>query len=512
MALAKGECKIILAYRHSMSLGITEKDCLLRMQRPGKVMRSKSELRLTLWDTGSGNCIASFSNEAVRSITVGRDQQNDLQLSAKGVSKTHCQIRLDDGKCDVQDLDSTNGVVIIRKKDCSPILIRSKVVELHSGDSIQLGEACIRIEIDQDQELHTEIVISPVLDATEMIDLRSRGNFSHSGAESQRQVELDNPMRANQTYQPNPLVNSSAHNERVQKSKDESLETRLVSEGPFSFSRYQVIKKIGEGGMGTVYSAIDEKRAVVAIKFLKSKYQSSQDLARFSREIEIAQQLKHAAIVDCLDCGQEDGIPYIVMPYCSGGNLAELLARAGSIQLRRALKLLDRLVAGLEYAHQLGIVHRDLKPCNILLGKDSKGKYRPMISDFGLAKFYQMAGDSGMTTNGTVGGSWPYMPREQLTNFRFVTPQSDVWSMGAILYECLTGQLPRGPSPKKDPFLAVLNAEVIPISNLLGQGISQRLSRFVMKCLAIDLDERFSDAAQMRVALQAVAKAEGIEL
>ncbi len=467
-------------------------------------MRIKPEMLVTLWDTRSGTCVASIPHASSSVIMIGRDESNDISLQAKGVSKRHCRVLLASGKCLVEDLGSTNGVVVVSGSDSKSSLLRSQMAELRHGDTIQLGEASLRLELSQTPEDRTEIVESPIFDATELILGKAEVNGVPSSA--------DNPMRAVQTFQPKPLANGSASSPVESRAKDASLETRLVSESPFSFGRYSVIKKIGEGGMGTVYSACDENQSVFAIKFLKSKHQSPQDLARFSREIEIAQQLKHAAIVDCIDCGQEDGIPYIVMPYCSGGNLAELLSRNGTIQLRRALKLLDRLLAGLEYAHQLGIVHRDLKPCNILLGKDSRGKYRPMISDFGLAKFYQLAGDSGMTTNGTVGGSWAYMPREQLTNFRFVTPQSDVWSMGAILYECLTGQLPRGPSPKKDPYLAVLNADVIPIVNLLGQRITSRVSRFVMKCLAIDLDERFADASQMRVALQIVAKAEGIEL
>ncbi len=469
-------------------------------------MRSKPEMLVALWDTQSGTCVASFPQASSCVILIGRDDANDISLQAKGVSKKHCRILLDRDNLVIEDLGSTNGVVVV--SDSKSSLLRSQKAELRHGDTIQLGEASLRLELSRTCDDRTEIVHSPILDATELVPGKAEVNRAPSSA--------DNPMRAFQTFQPKPLANGSkigpVESRADSRAKDESLQTRLVSEGPFSFSRYKVIKKIGEGGMGTVYSASDENQTVFAIKFLKSKHQSPQDLARFSREIEIAQQLKHAAIVDCIDCGQEDGIPYIVMPFCSGGNLAELLSRTGTIQLRRAFKLLDRLLAGLEYAHQLGIVHRDLKPCNILLGKDSRGKYRPMISDFGLAKFYQMAGDSGMTTNGTVGGSWPYMPREQLTNFRFVTPQSDVWSMGAILYECLTGQLPRGPSPKKDPFLAVLNADVIPISTLLGQHISSRVSRFVMRCLAIDLDERYADATQMRVALQTVAKAEGIEL
>jgi serine/threonine protein kinase len=165
----------------------------------------------------------------------------------------------------------------------------------------------------------------------------------------------------------------------------------------------------------------------------------------------------------------------------------------------------------MEQAHATGIVHRDLKPCNVLLARDSNRKYVPKISDFGLAKSYLLAGDSGMTVNGTVGGSWGYMPKEQLTNFRFVSPQSDVWSLGAILYECLTLKLPRPLQPGIDPIRVVLDSKLIPIQKVLPD-IPNSIARFVMKSLSVDIADRFKDAQQMRAALHTAASVEGVEL
>jgi serine/threonine protein kinase len=285
---------------------------------------------------------------------------------------------------------------------------------------------------------------------------------------------------------------------------------------PYRFREYEVLRKIGEGGMGEVYlaSMFKEKtrREELAIKFLHShRGTCDQDRARFMREMQISVELKHPSIIDCIDCGEEDEQPFIVMPYCAGGNLAELLKRAGKLNLRRALRLLDRLLAGMEQAHATGIVHRDLKPCNVLLARDSNRKYVPKISDFGLAKSYLLAGDSGMTVNGTVGGSWGYMPKEQLTNFRFVSPQSDVWSLGAILYECLTLKLPRPLQPGIDPIRVVLDSKLIPIQKVLPD-IPNSIARFVMKSLSVDIADRFKDAQQMRAALHTAASVEGVEL
>jgi serine/threonine protein kinase len=227
--------------------------------------------------------------------------------------------------------------------------------------------------------------------------------------------------------------------------------------------------------------------------------------------MEIAIKLRHPSIIECIDCGQERGELFIVMPYCAGGNLSQLLKRSGTLTVRRSLRLMDRILAGMEVAHQQGIVHRDLKPQNILLSREGTGKYRPLISDFGLAKSYLLAGDSGMTVNGTVGGSWAYMPKEQLTNFRFVTPQSDVWSLGAILYECLAQRPPRLLSPGCDPIRAVLAGTVDPIEELLPE-LPHRLGRFIMKAVAVEAVDRFKDAKQMRAALRTVARLEGVPL
>ncbi len=267
--------------------------------------------------------------------------------------------------------------------------------------------------------------------------------------------------------------------------------------------------------MGEVYLAARQsssQRPDLAIKFLRSQHAlSADDRARFMREMQISVQLKHPSIIACVDCGEEDGQPFIVMPYCSGGNLAELLKRSGPLTLRRSLRLLDRLLAGVEHAHNAGIVHRDLKPFNVLLAKDDAGKYSPKISDFGLAKSYLLAGESGMTVNGTVGGSWGYMPREQLTNFRFVSPHSDVWSLGAILYECLTGKLPRPLQAGVEPIRVVLESKIVPIQELLPT-IPRGIAEFIEKSLATESADRYQDAGVMRTTLKSVAAALHIEL
>jgi tRNA A-37 threonylcarbamoyl transferase component Bud32 len=282
---------------------------------------------------------------------------------------------------------------------------------------------------------------------------------------------------------------------------------------PRIFRDYNILKSIGMGGMGHVFLANRvARKEPVALKFLKPQGNDSDlNRARFLREMEITSSLQHSSIVQLIECGDEDGQLFIAMEYCNGGNLAELLRRTRQLTFRRAVRLMDRLLAGVELAHAEGIVHRDLKPQNIILHKDSAGKFRPKITDFGLAKSYLQAGESGMTTNGTVGGSWPYMPMEQLTNFRFVSPSSDVWSLGAIFYESITGRLPREHHPGMDPIRAILNSRIIPLEQLLPSA-PVPLSRFIYQCLDDDATKRFANGAAMRVALRNLASKLEIEL
>ena len=249
---------------------------------------------------------------------------------------------------------------------------------------------------------------------------------------------------------------------------------------PGPFRNYFLQKRVGVGGMGEVFLATlnSESKALPsdlwAIKFLKPQADlSGLDRARFVREMEITLNMQHNALIRCVDCGDENGQLFIVMDYCN--------------------------------------VHRDLKPSNILLHKDSSDKYLPKISDFGLAKSYLQAGESGMTVNGSVGGSWAYMPKEQLTNFRFVSPQSDVWSLGAILYECLTLKLPRPMEKGSDPIRTILESKIIPLQEMISD-IHPEVIKFVMKCLAREPEQRYKDAGAMRAALKLMADKASIEL
>jgi len=164
-----------------------------------------------------------------------------------------------------------------------------------------------------------------------------------------------------------------------------------------------------------------------------------------------------------------------------------------------AIPIMVHVLDGLSHAHSKDIVHRDLKPQNILLKQEQKG-VRAKISDFGLSKNFTQAGFSGMTITGTYAGSYPFMPREQVTNFKYVKPVSDIWSLAATFYFLLTGQLPRDMREGDDPLEAILTGVIIPI-RARRPDLSKDLAQIIDKALLNNPVNRFQDASSMRKAI-----------
>ena len=201
-------------------------------------------------------------------------------------------------------------------------------------------------------------------------------------------------------------------------------------------SRYAVEKTLGKGGMATVELAEDtELQRKVAVKRLFASLAGDDVFQeRFLREGRMAAALSHPNLVAVYDVGEEDGLPYIVMEYVDGQTLAELLARSGPMQPDDAVELLLQVCAGLEHAHAAGLVHRDIKPQNLLIRSDGVVK----IADFGIARTLQA---TQLTQVGTVLGTAAYLAPEQAAGEK-VTSAADIYSLGAVAYELLTGRTP----------------------------------------------------------------------
>ena len=427
---------------------------------------------------------------------VGKGLDCDIILNERGVSRQHCAITAVVSGWSIQDLMSTNGTYVNGLKlGCDAQLLKE-------GDRIEVGEATFVVALLAEPEEATEILFRrPELLSTELLQ-RATG-----------QVPLLPKVES-------PESQNHANESGVSGKRDATSEGRLGDRSldrsrillPCKFHEFMLIERLG-GGMGDVYLAKSNSSPQnFAVKFFRSRKNADEsDRARFMREIDITLALKHPSLIESFDFGEEFGELYFVMEHCSGGNLAQLLDRTGPLNLRRTLRLMDRVLSGVAHAHRQSIVHRDLKPSNIMLQRTSGGRFRPKVGDFGLAKNYVLAGESGMTVSGSVGGSWRYMPREQLLNFRYVSPQSDVWSLGAILYECLTGKLPRAITDHDNPIKRIIEARVVPIVEVMSD-LPAPISRLVMKAIADKPEDRFRDAAQMRKSLQHAASLAGIQL
>ena len=278
-----------------------------------------------------------------------------------------------------------------------------------------------------------------------------------------------------------------------------------VSPLPAQFGEYELLEEIGRGGMGIVYRAVQKSlQRVVAVKMLLRRDLASQaDLTRFRSEAEAAAQLDHPGIVSIFEVGEYKGHPFYSMRYIEGTTLAKRL-EAGPIPPREGAQILLRVAEAVQAAHVRGVLHRDLKPSNILI--DLAGK--PHVSDFGLAK--RLEGNQTMTHTGAILGTPCYMSPEQAAGSRGdVGPVSDVWSLGAILYQVLVDRPPFQASSPMDTLLAVLEVDP-PLPRSINQQVNRDLEMIALKTLQKPQDLRYASAADLAKDLRAFLASEPI--
>jgi len=281
----------------------------------------------------------------------------------------------------------------------------------------------------------------------------------------------------------------------------ETLQTPVheLTTGSTFANRYQIIEELGKGGMGKVYKVFDQEvQAKMALKLIKPEVSADKNtIDRFRNELKIARDVSHKNICRMYDLGKEGGHYFITMEYVSGEDLKSFIRRSKQLVVGTAIFIAKQVCDGLAEAHRVGVVHRDLKPGNIMIDKEGNAK----IMDFGIARSISI---KGITGAGVMIGTPEYMSPEQVEG-KEVDQRSDIYSLGIILYEMLTGQVPfEGDTPFT---IGVKQKSEIPKDpGGLNLQIPQDLSRLILKCLEKDKERRYQNTDELRANLERIEK------
>ena len=260
--------------------------------------------------------------------------------------------------------------------------------------------------------------------------------------------------------------------------------------------RYAIERELGEGGMATVYLAADLKHdRKVAVKVLRPELAAVLGAERFVQEIKTTAALQHPNILPLFDSGEVDGFLYYVMPFIDGETLREKLSRGTQLGIDEAVRITTEVADALDYAHRHNVIHRDIKPENILLHDG-----RPIIADFGIALALSAAASGRMTETGLSLGTPHYMSPEQATADKDLTSRSDLYSLGAVLYEMLTGDPPHTGSSAQQVIMKIVTEDPVPVTTA-RRSVPSNVAAAVAMVLEKLPADRFESGAAFIAAL-----------
>ena len=414
----------------------------------------------------------SFTFDQHDTFMIGRSEDSQFCLPQdRFFSRHHCLIEIAPPQAFLRDLGSTNGTFVNG--------LRVDTAHLKSGDRIQGGETVLEVEVLSDQ--------------TAMATAQGPLGNTHPSLVSVSCLNCNAPAS----------VEASDPAARMTYVCDDCRER--LRKNPQPIPGYQMIRIIGQGGMGSVMLARSEKDGgAVAIKTLLPEVAvSDQSLKRFLREIEVASSLQHQHIVRYIEHGTHNGIVYLVTEFISGMDASRLAKhRGGKLDYREVVKIIEQTLAALDFAHSLGFVHRDIKEQNILIEGDFP-RSNAKLTDFGLSKSYKQTGMSGVTMVGDVAGTIAYMPPEQVRDFKDVRPPSDIYAVGMTAYSLITGAHALDIGPKAgiaETVKAIFEKPIIPIGHRIS-SVPLKVTAVIETALAKQVELRWANAGAMREAL-----------
>ena len=279
----------------------------------------------------------------------------------------------------------------------------------------------------------------------------------------------------------------------------ETIQTPIkeLTTGSTFAGRYQIIEELGKGGMGKVYKVFDTKiKEKVALKLIKPEIASDKEtIERFSNELKLARRIRHKNVCGMFDLGDADGAHFIAMEYVPGEDLKSMIRMSKSMSVGGAVDVAKQVCEGLAEAHRLGIVHRDLKPANIMIDREGNAR----IMDFGIARSIKA---KAITGTGVIIGTPEYMSPEQVEG-KEVDQRSDIYSLGIILYEMVTGRVPfEGNTPFT---IGVKQMSDVPKDpKELNSQIPEDLARLILRCLEKSKEKRYQSAAELHSELELI--------
>jgi hypothetical protein len=430
-------------------------------------------MRVTLHVVAGPQTGRDFTFDQHDTFMIGRSEDAQFCLPHdRFFSRHHCILEIAPPQCFLRDLGSTNGTFVNG--------IRVETAHLKHGDRIQGGETVLEVKVESDQ-----------------ID------FTPSGHRISEKTEPSIITVACLNCGVPSKAEASRPDAKLSYVCDECREQ--LRKNPQPIPNYQMIRVLGQGGMGSVMLARSVRNGqAVAIKTLLPEVAvSEQSLKRFMREIEVASALRHANIVSYIEHGTHNGIVYLVTEYVSGMDASKLAKkRGGKLRFQEVVKIIEQTLAALDFAHSKGFVHRDIKEQNILVD-GSYPNYLAKLTDFGLSKSYKQTGMSGVTMVGDVAGTIAYMPPEQVRDFKEVRPPSDIYAIGMTAYSLLTGAHALDISPKagiSETVKAIFEKPIVPIVTRVPD-VPHRVAAVIETALAKQVELRWRSAGEMREAL-----------